>query len=847
MDQYQEGMTATGPGGAKMVFRGGAWVPAGGSAPSAPPAFIAGPPKAPDVTSPAEAERLRYAANADARAAADQARQNTIAPLEIVSKQLDVADKTQKQADEAKGLTATEGERKSAVLATRLIGSLGDINTALSGSPGEKRPLGTAEIAGIFGSTARNYANTPARRQIENAQLDALDAALTLATGAAYTKEQLEGYRQSNFPQLGDDDATIAAKQLRFRRLIESARIAAGKASPQIDQALAAVGGEQMDRSTAITDIAEPGRGVAVPTVGKQQFSTPEDEKFAGLVQAAFDNGASRADIDALSAKYGIPAYGPDLDAALQYRDKGGKGAQIAAAKSGSTNPNVVEDTVSSLAASPVGGLITGSLNGLTAGGLDEAAGLIQSAVSGRPTDEAIAEADFKKRLISNESPVASAIGNIGGAVGATMVGEAGLARLGLSAISPAVRIAGETAYGAGYGALEDNQDRVSGAVKGALAGTAGGVAGRAIGKGIAGAVGPTGGKSKILYENGVRPTPGQRAGGVANWTEETLGSLPFVGGTFRGARQQARDQFERGAFDQALGDIGTALPAKMPLGTAPHAFAQKAFDAAYDEARAGMRLLPDQQFGAELGQIQRDIYGGGLDGEGIKRFERIVREKVGRRFQNGAMDGGAYKAAQADIGKITRNLRNSPSGDQELAGVLEDFSLLLDGAARRASPVDAVAKLDAADAGYAKLVRIEDAARRAGPSGRFTPAQFDRAVQNMAGGKGTRSKAYLRGDALMQDYADAGRSLMDTVPNSGTPERGMTLGLLAGNVAVSPLAAASALPALAYAPGVRNVTAGVLAPRNTPTANALADWLRVQNPRIGAAGAGGALALSNR
>ena len=53
-----------------------------------------------------------------------------------------------------------------------------------------------------------------------------------MGTGAAYTREQLEGYRKAYFPQLGDDKATIAGKQRRLENLLQSSYISAGRASP---------------------------------------------------------------------------------------------------------------------------------------------------------------------------------------------------------------------------------------------------------------------------------------------------------------------------------------------------------------------------------------------------------------------------------------------------------------------------------------------------------------------------------------------------------------------------------------------------------------------------------------
>jgi hypothetical protein len=70
------------------------------------------------------------------------------------------------------------------------------------------------------------------RQRIEAAQLDILDAALTLGTGAAYTREQLEGYRKAYFPVLGNDEATIKDKQARLQNLLESAYITAGRSAP---------------------------------------------------------------------------------------------------------------------------------------------------------------------------------------------------------------------------------------------------------------------------------------------------------------------------------------------------------------------------------------------------------------------------------------------------------------------------------------------------------------------------------------------------------------------------------------------------------------------------------------
>jgi len=68
------------------------------------------------------------------------------------------------------------------------------------------------------------------RLRAEAAQLDALDAALTLGTGAAYTREQLRGYARAYFPQIGDTPEVIAEKNTRFANIVRLARSQAGTA-----------------------------------------------------------------------------------------------------------------------------------------------------------------------------------------------------------------------------------------------------------------------------------------------------------------------------------------------------------------------------------------------------------------------------------------------------------------------------------------------------------------------------------------------------------------------------------------------------------------------------------------
>ena len=125
-----------------------------------------------------------------------------------------------------------EGERKAATLANRLNFSVDQINQAIGIDPSAAMPTTSVEIARFLSRTEfiPNKLTSAQRQIVESSQLDILDAALTLGTGAAYTREQLEGYRKSYFPQINDKPENVAAKRARLQNILKSAEIASGRA-----------------------------------------------------------------------------------------------------------------------------------------------------------------------------------------------------------------------------------------------------------------------------------------------------------------------------------------------------------------------------------------------------------------------------------------------------------------------------------------------------------------------------------------------------------------------------------------------------------------------------------------
>lgn len=129
----------------------------------------------------------------------------------------------------------SESERTAGYLTTRLQNSLQQYQQVLGENPNAALPNLKAEvIKGVTRSDyLKNLATPESRQRVEAAQLDMLDAALTMATGAAYTREQLESTRSTYFPTLGDKPATIKDKAVRLDKLLkEAAMTKAGRAAP---------------------------------------------------------------------------------------------------------------------------------------------------------------------------------------------------------------------------------------------------------------------------------------------------------------------------------------------------------------------------------------------------------------------------------------------------------------------------------------------------------------------------------------------------------------------------------------------------------------------------------------
>lgn len=377
---------------------------------------------------------------------------------------------------------------------------------------------------------------------------------------------------------------------------------------------------------------------------------------------------------------------------------------------------------------------------------------------------------------------------------------------LGLSKVAP-TSMAGGAALGAGLGAAEPTLEGESTAQNAAI-GAAGGAAGQAAGKALARLVQPNAvARTATLRAEGVNPAPGQTLGGMAQRAEEGLTSVPILGDMIRSGQRSAVEDFNRAAINRALKPIGQKI--KGPAG---HDAVMKAGDTlskAYDDLLPKLRVQADQSFVQEIGTVRG--MAANMHPQRAQQFENILRNDVWRKFTpQGKMHPETMKEVESKLGEHIRNYGSSIDGDQRaLADALTEVQSSIRRMVERGNPQYS-GQLASINKGWANLVRVENAAGRAGSAeGVFSPEALRSAVR--ATDKSTRKRAFARGTALMQDLAESGVDVLGKkVPDSGTPFRSL---MASGPVGLGLGAAASPLGLLYTQPG-RQIATAVLARR---------------------------------
>lgn len=264
-----------------------------------------------------------------------------------------------------------------------------------------------------------------------------------------------------------------------------------------------------------------------------EKFLSDEDKALQAELQAAFDSGAGIEQLNAIQARYNRPPL-QGIEQAIQARDKGVKGIKA-----------TVEPTGIGAQDAGIGtAYATGAANALTAGMLDELGGVMG-------LDPAQIEAG--KRYIAEKEGLAYGLGEVTGGALAMLPVARGAQIAGLGARAP---MAADIAYGAAYGAGEQNENRLGGALMGGtIAGGTGAIARRAMGA-LGGQAAPDdlarisqadeAGIPVMTSDIAPPQTFMQRA------TQQIGERIPFVGtGGMRASQQETRKQ----AVQDLLGD----------------------------------------------------------------------------------------------------------------------------------------------------------------------------------------------------------------------------------------------------------------------------------------------------
>ena len=202
------------------------------------------------------------------------------------------------------------------------------------------------------------------------------------------------------------------------------------------------------------------------------------------------------------------------------------------------------------------------------------------------------------------------------------------------------------------------------------------------------------------------------------------------------------------------------------------------------------MRL--DPQFYQDVSQLRQ--LSTGLTPPFQRRFNQALNDLVQGRSPQGVMTAETFKRVDADLGEMAARFQGAPTAaGREFGDSIAQLQALLNQQGYRSNP-QAQRLLDAADASYARLVRVEQAAKAAGNNeGVFTPAQLTNAVK--ATDRSARKNSFARGQALMQDLATAGQNVLgNRVPDSGTAGRLMLGAGALGSGALHPAIPAALL-----------------------------------------------------
>jgi hypothetical protein len=136
-------------------------------------------------------------------------------------------------------------------------------------------------------------------------------------------------------------------------------------------------------------------------------------------------------------------------------------------------------------------------------------------------------------------------------------------------------------------------------------------------------------------------------------------------------------------------------------------------------------------------------------------------------------MDGRTFKNVESDLSRQARNFRSSPDPNhRELGRLIDELNDSLRENVERNSAPGVRQRLKEINTSWAAFTRVQEAAtRRNGADGVFDTGDLVAAVKKSD--RSVRKGAFARGDAMLQDFAEAAHDVIRTkLPDSGTAGR---------------------------------------------------------------------------
>lgn len=335
------------------------------------------------------------------------------------------------------------------------------------------------------------------------------------------------------------------------------------------------------------------------------------------------------------------------------------------------------------------------------------------------------------------------------------------------------------------------------------------------------------------LKDLGVKMTPGEILGGRLKVLEDKAMSWPIVGDFISSARTRSQESFNRATVKNVLKEIGVDLPDDVPVGHDAINFAQEAVSNAYTGLMPQLRAKIDTTFGTRMNFIRQRAK---LPAEQLQQFDDILQRELRGAFdpQTGIISGRNLKEAEERLRDLSKSYLTSDNPYvRRLGSALGDTREQLISMLARQNP-KAAAALRKANAAYAKLSRVEIAARNA-IDGIFSPGQFSTAVRQAD--TSVRKRSTAGGRAYMQQLSNDGRAVLSNrTPNSFTTDRMLLSGtvgtvgaapsLVFGPAALAPIGIYSSA-ALPYTRTGQRVVQSLLTGRQNPVLRKVANATR--------------------